>query len=246
VLPSAIHTGIQGRFVSHATFVVDRAAQIKLNILKSYEWQGIGPDEDGPRARAMIAKVRSPYEGLKAARPACHRLLDHLLASTLGAEDHYWEVRHANSGAPRLLVNGKASDLSVSLSHSGQWVAVSVARQLLVGLDIEDAEKRRNTSELAEFLGWRDGGSNPVDFYYRWTLWEACVKCVEGSVLMSQITGFNQLSKKTQPGQMVTAGSWSALQDRASEVAFFSIVYQSPTGASLQLQELEPSQLKGW
>jgi phosphopantetheinyl transferase len=246
VFASAIHTGIQGRIVSHATFVVGRAAHIKLDILKSFEWQEVGPAEGGPRARAMIAKVRSVREGLIAARPACHRLLDHLLMNTLDAGDHYWELRHANSGAPRLLVNGEASDLNVSLSHSGQWVAVSVARQLQVGLDIEEAEKRRNTTELAEFLGWRDWGSNPVDFYYRWTLWEACVKCVEGSVLMSHNPGFNQLSTRTQPGQMVTAGRWSALQDRASGEAFFSIVHQSPTGTSLQVQELEWSQLKVW
>jgi len=223
-----------------------RTAHIKLDISKSYEWQEVGPTEDGPRARAMIAKVRSVPAGSKAARPACHRLLDHLLVHTLDTGDHNWELRHANSGAPRLWVNGKASDLNVSLSHSGQWVAVSVARQLQVGLDIEEAEKRRNTTELAEFLGWRDWGSNPVDFYYRWTLWEACVKCVEGSVLMSQNPGFSQLSSRTQPGQMVTAGRWSALQDRACGEAFFSIVHQSPAGASLQVQELQSSQLNGW
>jgi hypothetical protein len=45
---------------------------------------------------------------------------------------------------------------------------------------------------------------------------------------------------------MVTAGRWSALQDRASGEAFFSIVHQSPTGTSLQVQELEWSQLKVW
>jgi phosphopantetheinyl transferase len=232
--------------VSHTAFLVDRAAHIKLDILKSYEWHGIGPGAVGPRARAMIAKVRPMREGLKAARPACYRLLDHLLANTLVVGNHHWELRRAGSGAPRLFVNGEASGLNVSLSHSGDWVAVSVARQLQVGLDIEEAGKSRNTSELAEFLGWPAGGSDPVDFYYRWTLWEACVKCVEGSVLMSQNKGFNQLSTRIEPGQMVTAGRWSALQDRASGQAFFSIVHRNPTGGSLRLQELESSQLKGW
>jgi len=194
----------------------------------------------------MVAKLRSAPEGPKAARPACCHLLDHLVVNMLGAGNRNWELRHANSGAPRLLVNGEASDLNVSLSHSGQWVAVSVARQLRVGLDIEVMAKRRNTSELAEFLGWRDGGSDPVNFYYRWTLWEACVKCVEGSVLMSQNTGFNQLSNRAQPGQMVTAGRWSALQDRMSGEAFFSIVHQSPTGTALRFQELESWKRKGW
>ena len=85
-----------------------------------------------------------------------------------------------------------------------------------------------------------------MDFYYRWTLWEACVKCVEGSVLMSQNPGFNQLSTRIEPGQMVRAGRWTALQDRACGEAFFSIVHQSPAGTSLQVQELESSQLKGW
>jgi len=223
-----------------------RAADIKLDILKSYEWQEVGPAEDGPRARAMIAKVGSVRAGSKAARPACHRLLEHLLVNTLDAGDRYWELRHANSGAPRLFVNGEASDLNVSLSHSGQWAAVSIARQLQVGLDIEEAEKSRNTTELAEFLGWWDWGGSPADFYYRWTLWEACVKCVEGSVLMSQNPGFSQLSTRAQPGQMVSAGRWSVLQDRASGEAFFSIVHQSPAGTSLRVQELESSQLKGW
>jgi len=194
----------------------------------------------------MIAKVRSAPNGLIAARAACRQLLDRLLMKTLDAGDHCWELRRANSGAPRLLVNGEASDLNVSFSHSGRWVAVSVARQLRVGLDIEATKKRRSTNDLAEFLGWRNWGSNPVDFYYRWTLWEACVKCVEGSVLMSKNKGFNILSAKIQPGQMLTAGRWSALQDRASEEAFFSIVHKSPAGIALRLQELDSERLKGW
>ena len=246
MLDLRIQTGIQADFVSHATFAFDRAAPIKLDILKSYEWRATGPGEVGPRARAMIAKVRSAPDGSKAVRAACYRLLDQLLADTLDPGNHSWELHHAGSGAPRLFVNGEASGMNLSLSHSGHWVAVSVARRLRVGVDIEATEKRRNTSELAEFLGWREGYRDPVDFYYRWTLWEACVKCVEGSVLMNHNAGFNTLSSRAQPGRMVTAGRWSALQERAAGEAFFSIVHHSQASTTLQFHELDSRQLKVW
>ena len=70
---------------------------------------------------------------------------------------------------------------SVSLSHSGGWVACAVADAAAVGIDIEVHNLRRNfTGIAAAAFGpeeqWRIAGEGPSAFYRIWTLKEAMAK----------------------------------------------------------------------
>lgn len=88
--------------------------------------------------------------------------------------------RHAD-GRPLLLVDGTASALSVSLSHSDEWLAIALAT-VPVGVDVELPRRTRDLDALARFTFSPDEverlrgvpeAQRAQAFHVTWTLKEA-------------------------------------------------------------------------
>ena len=88
--------------------------------------------------------------------------------------------RH-DDGRPRLLVDGGHSPLSLSLSHSGDWLALALAT-VPVGIDVELPRRKRDLDALARFtfspeevtrLDGLDDAGYGAAFHRLWTLKEA-------------------------------------------------------------------------
>lgn len=112
---------------------------------------------------------------------AGHGYARELLARFGGGERSQWALARDPRGAPLALLDGKASSLHVSLSHSGGFIACAVALQAL-GVDIECPVRDRDVLALAESLypgefvrelAQCDGATRTSRFFRRWTLDEA-------------------------------------------------------------------------
>lgn len=88
--------------------------------------------------------------------------------------------RH-DDGRPQLVVDGAPSDLSLSLSHSGDWLAIALAT-VPVGIDVEFPRRARDLPALARFtfspeeiasLDGLDEAAYGGAFHRLWTLKEA-------------------------------------------------------------------------
>ncbi|WP_286342249.1 hypothetical protein [Ferrimonas sp. YFM] len=76
---------------------------------------------------------------------------------------------HTPSGQPRFL----DSDWRISISHTGQFVAVALCLNTAIGVDIQ-LEKNNKLHQYAEYLKW------PKDqLFPRWCLYEATFKATQ-------------------------------------------------------------------
>ena len=95
-------------------------------------------------------------------------------AARIGLERH-------PDGRPLLHLDGAPSELSLSISHSGDWLAVALA-DVAVGVDIELPRRSRDYVALARFafspeevarLQGLDAAGRSAEFHRVWTLKEA-------------------------------------------------------------------------
>ena len=135
-------------------------------------WLG---EDEAARLRQMTAtaRQRSFLAGHWLARQVA---ADWLQAGTAGMAVH----RHGD-GRPQLRVDGEPSTLSLSLSHSGDWLAIALATAP-VGIDVELPRRSRDLRALARFTFSREevarlDGLEEADysaaFHRLWTLKEA-------------------------------------------------------------------------
>ncbi len=122
-------------------------------------------------------------------RVVARAALRHVLAHELGTRPGYVRLSrecqhcgHATHGKPWVV---DAPELSFSLSHSGRWAVVAVARDALVGADLEVIRARRRLEQLAErvlseseLAQWRatPPAARFVLFVELWTAKEAFLK----------------------------------------------------------------------
>ena len=136
------------------------------------DWLG---DDEVERLRAMTApgRRRSFLAGHWQARRVAGEWLQ-VDAARIGLERH-------PDGRPLVLVDGEASPLSLSLSHSGDWLALALA-DVPVGIDIELPRRTRDYAALARFafspdevarLQGLDDAVRGAEFHRLWTLKEA-------------------------------------------------------------------------
>lgn len=136
------------------------------------DWLG---EDEAARLRTMTApeRRRSFLAGHWLARRAAGEWLQ-VDAARIGLERH-------PDGRPLLQVDGDASALSLSLSHSGDWLAVALA-DVAVGVDIELPRRSRDYVALARFafspeevarLHGLDAAGRSAEFHRVWTLKEA-------------------------------------------------------------------------
>lgn len=124
-----------------------------------------------------------------------HHLARCLAAELGGGEPALWQLWREPDGAPRLLApEPHMPGLSVSLSHSGDWVGCAIAGTSTggtIGLDVETGEGNHNLPGLAKFIfsveeheTWQalPEAQKADAFYTLWTLKEARGKFAGGGL----------------------------------------------------------------
>mgnify|MGYP001544508212 FL=1 len=178
--------------------------------------------------RALIAKVPGACKSRAAARAACHTVASLLYNLKNDAAEPQLEIVHDLAGAPRIRRGGKLCISKVSVSHSGDWVAVALCDGADVGIDVERINRNRQTGRLSAFLGWGEELIDPIDFYARWTLWEACFKAVRGKTPVKCKEAFDILIQSTRPDLLNQAMEWSAYQGQWEEAISYALVTRGP------------------
>lgn len=98
-----------------------------------------------------------------------------------------WHFRFNDYGRPSIAKPEAASDLQFNLSHSGQYLVVAVARESLLGVDVEMVTARERLAAIAHrhfspleyqsLLALTEEARLP-HFYALWTLKEAYLKAL--------------------------------------------------------------------
>jgi phosphopantetheinyl transferase len=187
-----------------------------------------------PLARLMIARINADCVDYSRQRKASRQLLTGLLVDTFGGPDGSWHICGDPSGAPYVMDAG--GEISVSLSHSGHWVAAGIARGALVGADIEQARFGRDTGKLAAYLGWNLEKGDDAGFYKRWTLWEALVKS-RGGVIRGP--GPDSILGERE-------GVLHGFCEQPVKGVFCALVLQTPALSSITWKRLSPAALRAW
>jgi phosphopantetheinyl transferase len=132
------------------------------------------------------------------------------------------------------------------MTDSADWLAAGVAFEARIGVDVERFRPRGNISAMADFLGWKERVRDNRDFHAKWVLWEASVKCVEGSVLMGENPGFVQLCDADAMDQVSNSGHWSGLHGCLDEKLFYAIVLECQHDAALAHRILNAGKIEPW
>ncbi len=104
----------------------------------------------------LTDEERRRFDGMASAERRDSFLAGHRLARELGAEWHgvaftRVSVGRLVDGRPCLRVDGSASPLSISLSHSGGWILAGIA-EAPIGVDVEVPRRARDTLALARHV----------------------------------------------------------------------------------------------
>jgi 4'-phosphopantetheinyl transferase len=137
---------------------------------------------DGVYLAVAQVTVRAPAPVTRRTREsaAARSVLRRLLTEIAGPEAGATPIASRQSGQPYLPWR---PDLTVSLSHSGDWMAAAVGIGSVVGVDVQVPEPtperllRRCCHPLAqEELAGLPAADRDVEFAWIWTAQEACVK----------------------------------------------------------------------
>jgi hypothetical protein len=165
------------------------------------------------------------------------KLLSSLGEHNPGSNDSAdWLLSPAASGAPKLLLDGEPSGLSVSFSHSGAWLAAAVSNGPRIGVDIESGGTHRNFAAMANYLGWPTNAGTRDGFLLRWTLWEACVKMNASSIFAPCDAAFDALTREQPSGAFWQADRWAGVQFREAEGAHFAFALEQPGTQTLRFR----------
>jgi len=132
-----------------------------------------GPAGESRRERVMRQRVQQQF------------FLRLLLAAYLGCPGKSVKLARSERGKPMLAGDHADSPLRFNASHSGDWLAVAVARDVAVGIDIETQRRlprvqllaRRFLSpEEAEWIVALDEPFRSRQFLKQWTARESLVK----------------------------------------------------------------------
>ena len=132
-------------------------------------------DDEAARLQAMTSTTR------RRSFLAGHWRARELSADWLQVDPRRIALHRHDDGRPRMIVDGAPSALSLSLSHSGDWLAIALAT-VPVGIDVELPRRQRDLDALARFTFSRDEVERLSDvpeseraqaFHVLWTLKEA-------------------------------------------------------------------------
>jgi 4'-phosphopantetheinyl transferase len=145
----------------------------------------VGPEGSGRKEQVLRRRIHQQF------------LVRLLLGSYLGLPGKDVSLVRSERGKPELPSALAESGLSFNLSHSGDWLAIAVARDIPVGVDIECQRQLRRPIDLARRFfplveaEWLAGLEEPElseAFIEQWTAREALVKAT-GSSLAEALSG---------------------------------------------------------
>ena len=224
----------------------DWTPQANLAIRRWIDFHPVTDAFSAPRARLVVIRLDSAPVSFQAQRKSGHELVRLLVSRTLTDRPSDWLVTHSASGRPILLLDGKSSGFSVSVSHSGPWLAAGLAWEGAVGVDVERASNRKHAPEIAQWLGWPRLKNGAAQFIRQWVLWEAAAKCTGRSILCKQNPGFTALQAVLQSHRFGTSNRWSGCRDRLDEEAHVAMVVRTDAPVPLACRELSSEQLSPW
>lgn len=169
-------------------------------------------DQAGDQDRRQALKLRRRF------------LLRLILGAYLGQPGKDLEFVYGPSGKPELASGTELGGLHFNLSHSGDWLALAVARDVAVGVDIEQRRELKRAGDLArryfspreaEHLAALAEPERSAQFFKLWTVREACIKAMGSSLARS--LGELELAPDTAELQTVPVGwpgpdRWSVLR----------------------------------
>jgi len=124
----------------------------------------------------------------------------------------------------------------VSISHSGGWIAVAVAHDALVGLDLQIESPGRDWRSLAAFAGL-EPCLDAAYFYRHWTLAEAWLKAHPDITSLSMLRGLRWRPDEAGP----------AWQGQVGELHWACVGTAAPEWVGDLLPEsLQPAPGQGW
>lgn len=145
-----------------------------------------------PGELERAARMRAPAR--HASFLAGHWLLRQLLARDFGGDPRAYALVERDNRPPALA----GSDLRLSLSHGGDWIAAAWSR-LAIGIDLEPRTPRAALDRLQHLLLNADEAHGSLDndaLLQRWVLKEALIKRDHGSALPDQLAAL-QLHRTT-------------------------------------------------
>jgi 4'-phosphopantetheinyl transferase len=141
-----------------------------------------GPDGSSRRERLGRRRLQQQF------------VLRLLLGSYLGCPGKDLNIARSSRGKPYLEAAPSAAPVTFNVSHSGSWLAIAIARELPVGIDIEcerpmrrpiDMARRYFSASEAELIASLAEPGRSARFLRQWTAREAMVKASDSSLAES-------------------------------------------------------------
>jgi hypothetical protein len=178
------------------------------------------------------------------------QLLRLALAHYLDTDISAWQIGRAANGA-RIVVQGPGRTAALSVTHSGDLLAVAVRPADHdhvgqgdaggIGIDIERPRKR-SYAKIARYLGWPDSlwarsvGPTQDEFLHLWTLWEALFKALPDSSLAelrAELTAAGRI--RVGAAGDIGAPRWSGCSWHGPDGCWLSVVTHPPQSAVARL-----------
>lgn len=147
-----------------------------------------------------------------------------ILGAYLGRPGKDVALIRSVSGKPELAPELAAAGLRFNLSHSADWLALAVTRDVPVGVDVEhercvrralDMARRYFSPAEAEWLASLEEPQRSQAFFQLWTVREACIKAM-GSSLAQSLTALvlepSEASLLQAPSGWPEIKRWSVLR----------------------------------
>ncbi|WP_207459933.1 4'-phosphopantetheinyl transferase superfamily protein [Azospirillum sp. SYSU D00513] len=164
-------------------------------------------EEDSPEAETALRRWGAAVEGAQRRSRVGRALLRGMLGTATGLAAEEWRIVTEASGRPVAVTGKDTPGPSVSLSHSGGWVAAAVCAVGTVGIDVEAHRPSRNFAGIARFAFGPEecarAAAGPDEFYRIWTLREAVAKAT--SVGITQVA-----DRKDRVAEGPGEGAWTA------------------------------------
>lgn len=144
-----------------------------------------------------------------------------------------WEIRRSVDSAPQLYHSGQHSGFNISVSHSGRWVAVGIAKGMAIGVDIQQRQVRRRQREIGKMIGLDQAAANSQRrFFSSWALREAIAKATNGSVLEAHPVEASLVAACESTGRTVSAEHFTAMVRLMPPDAHLAVVLNQNKGAN--------------
>jgi phosphopantetheinyl transferase len=218
-----------------------------LSIQRILEFFQPGAQSSGSKARVVLARHDGDTDSISDVRAAVRRISHHLVSRTCGISESSYRIYHDHRGAPRIDVDDPLPPMSISVSHSHDWIAVGLSKGVQIGIDVEPTRPRERRVEISELLGWQLEVADDDDFHAKWTLWEASTKCASGSVVERSNIEFESLCD-VQQGTIAEAGHWKTFSDQLGDL-FFAVAMldeHGEPGGTMMHRDLDAATMTRW